>query len=75
MAVLISATSVVALRTGFLPKWLAWAGLVAALVAVLKFLVPHATLALLWIVVSLLMIGGSVVSPSTIGSRRLERSS
>jgi hypothetical protein len=49
---------------------------VAALVAVLKFLVPHATLALLWIlVVSVLMITGSIISPSTTGSRRLERSS
>jgi hypothetical protein len=79
MAVLISATSVAALRTGFLPKWLAWVGLVAALVAVLKFLVPHATLALLWIlVVSVLMITGSVNSPSTtrpLGRRRLARGS
>jgi hypothetical protein len=76
MAVLISATSVAALRTGLLPRWLAWAGFVAALVAVLKFLVPHATLALLWIlVVSVLMITGSIISPSTTGSRRLERSS
>lgn len=75
MSVLLGATSVVALRTGFLPKWLAWSGLVAALLAVLKFLVPHAALALLWIlVVCVLMIIGSV-SPSTPGPRRLERSS
>jgi hypothetical protein len=75
MSVLLTATSLAALRTGFLPKWLAWAGFVAALVAVLKFLIPHATLALLWIrVVSVLMITGSV-SPSTSGPRRLERSS
>jgi Domain of unknown function (DUF4386) len=47
MSVLLSATSVAALRMGFLPKWLAWAGFLAALVALIKFLVPHATLALL----------------------------
>jgi len=73
LAVLLSATSLVALGTGFLPRWLAWAGFLAALVAVLKFLVPHATLALLWIVaVSVLMIMGSV-SPSAPGTRRLGR--
>jgi hypothetical protein len=73
LAVLLSATSLVALRTGFLPRWLAWAGFLAALVAVLKFLVPYATLALLWIlIVSVLMIIGSV-SPSAVGSRRLGR--
>jgi ABC-type multidrug transport system permease subunit len=67
---------VVALGTGFLPRWLGWVVFVAALVAVLKFLVPHATLALLWIlVVPLLMITGSVMSPSTTSTRRLERSS
>jgi hypothetical protein len=73
LAVLLSATSLVALGTGFLPRWLAWAGFLAALVAVLKFLVPHATLALLWIVaVSVLMIMGSV-SPTAPGTRRLGR--
>ena len=46
---------------------------VAALAAVLKCLVPHATLALLWIgAVSVLMIIGSV-SPSPPGTRRLGR--
>jgi Domain of unknown function (DUF4386) len=75
MAVLISATSVMALRSGFLPNWLGWVGLVAALVAVHKFVIPHASLALLWIVVvSVLMINGLAFS-STFGSRRLERSS
>src|SRR5215208_5778338 len=73
LAILLSATSLVALGTGFLPRWLAWAGFLAALVAVLKFLVPHATLALLWILaVSVLMIMGSV-SPSAPGTRRLGR--
>jgi hypothetical protein len=67
LAVLLTATSLVALRTGFLPRWLAWAGLPAALVAVLKFLVPYATLALLWIVaVCVLMIIGSI-GPSPAG--------
>jgi hypothetical protein len=76
MAVLISASSVVALRTGFLPSWLAWAGLLAALVAALKVLVPHATLALLWILaVSVLMIAGSVTRSTTTGPRRLGRTS
>ncbi len=37
MSVLIAATSVVALRTGVLPGWLAWAGFVAALAALLRF--------------------------------------
>jgi hypothetical protein len=60
-----------------LSGWLysfAWAGFLAALVAVLKFLVPHATFALLWILaVSVLMIIGSV-RPSALGPRRLGRS-
>jgi hypothetical protein len=73
LAVLLSAASLTALRTGFLPRWLAWAGFLAALVAVLKFLVPVATLALLWILaVSVLMIIGSI-SPSALGTRRLGR--
>jgi Domain of unknown function (DUF4386) len=63
LAVLLSATSLVALRTGFLPRWLAWAGFLAALVAVL------------WILaVSVLMIIGSV-SSSGVGTRRLGRAS
>jgi hypothetical protein len=75
MSVLITATSLAALRTGFLPRWLAWAGFVATLVALLKFLAPHATLALLWIlVVSVLMIVGSI-RLSAPGPRTLGRSS
>lgn len=75
LAVLLSATFLVALKTGFLPRWLAWAGFLAALVAVLKFLLPYATLALLWILaVSVLMIIGSV-SSSGVGTRRLGRAS
>ena len=64
MSVLIAATSVVALRTGVLPGWLAWAGLVAALVALLRFLGPlGGWLALLWVAaVSVLMLVGGVRS-------------
>jgi hypothetical protein len=62
MTALIAAASGVALRTGVLPGWLAWAGFVAALVALLRFLGPlGGWLALLWvIVVSMLMLIGSV---------------
>jgi len=62
MAALIAAASGVALRTGVLPGWLARAGFVAALVALLRFLGPlGGRLALLWvIVVSMLMLIGSV---------------
>jgi hypothetical protein len=62
MAALIAAASGVALRTGVLPGWLAWAGFVAALVALLRFLGPlGGWLALLWIiVVSMLMLIASV---------------
>ncbi len=70
MAALIAAASVVLLRTGVLPRWLAWAGFVAALVALLRFLGPlGGWLALLWvIVVSVLMLAGSV--EPTDGPRR-----
>ena len=51
MAALISAASVVLLRTDVLPRWLAWAGFVAALVALLRFLGPlGGWLALLWVI-------------------------
>lgn len=64
MAALIAATSVIALRTSVLPGWLAWAGFVAALVALLRFLGPlGGWLALLWIIaVSVLMLTGGVGS-------------
>lgn len=61
---LIAAASVLAFGTGVLPKWLAWAGFAFALVALLKFLTPLATLALLWVlIVSVLMLTGYVGSP------------
>ncbi len=57
MSALIAATSVLALETDTLPRWLAWAGFVFAVLALLKFLMPLATLALLWVlVVSVLML-------------------
>jgi hypothetical protein len=70
MAALIAAASVVVLETGVLPRWLAWAGLVAALVALLRFLGPlGGWLALLWIiVVSVLIFTGG--AESTGGPRR-----
>jgi hypothetical protein len=40
MSVLIAATSVVVLRTGVLPRWVAFGGFVAALFALLRFLIP-----------------------------------
>ena len=70
MAGLIGAASVVVLRTGGLPRWLAWGVLVATLVALLRFLGPlGGWLALLWvIVVSVLMLTGVVESAG--GPRR-----
>jgi hypothetical protein len=67
MSVLIAATSVTALRTGVLPGWLGWAGLLFALVALLRILGPlSAWLSLVWIIaVSLLMLAGGVGSTSS----------
>lgn len=64
MAALIAATSVVVLKSGVLPRWLGWAGLLVALVALLRFLGPlSAWLTLLWVVaVSVLMLTGGVGS-------------
>ena len=69
-AVLIAASSVVALNTGVLPRWLAWSGLVVAIILLLHFLIPLGSLlALLWFVmVAVLMLAGGV--GSTDGSRR-----
>jgi hypothetical protein len=61
MSVLVGASSVVALRTGVLPGWLAWAGGVVALLALVDFLIPPfgGLPALLWVVaVSVLMLTG-----------------
>jgi hypothetical protein len=62
-SVLISATSLAALTTGILPRWLALAGLVVALLTLLHFLFPllGALAGLAWIaVVSAVMLAGGV---------------
>jgi hypothetical protein len=62
-SVLATATSLLALRRGILPTWVAYLGFVVALLALLHFLIPllGALAGLLWIaVVSVLMLTGSV---------------
>jgi hypothetical protein len=62
MSVLIAATSVVVLSTGVMPRWLALAGFVAALFALLRFLIPlGGILGLVWVLVvsALLLIGSA----------------
>jgi hypothetical protein len=69
-------TSLVALETGVLPKWLALAGFVVALLTLLHFLVPlvAALVGLLWIaVVSVLMLTGGVESTSGLRRRTVQR--
>jgi hypothetical protein len=64
-AAMVLTTSLVALGTGVLPRWLALGGLVVALLTLLHFLVPllGALARLAWIaVVSALMLAGSVGS-------------
>lgn len=61
-SVLVTATSIIALESGVLPRWLALAGFVVALLTLLHFLVPllAALVGLLWIaVVSVLMVIGA----------------
>jgi hypothetical protein len=73
-SVLVVASSLVALGTGVLPRWLALAGFVVALLTLLHFLLPlvAALVGLLWIaVVSVLMLTGRV--GSTDGTRRSPR--
>ncbi len=68
---LVLLTSLVALGTGVLPRWLALAGFVVALLTLLHFLLPllGALAGLVWVaVVSLLMLTGGV--GSTGGPRR-----
>lgn len=70
MSVLVSAASLIILRTRILPQWLALLGLIAALLALIQFLIPPygGMLALLWIVVlSALMLSGAVST----GRRRI----
>jgi hypothetical protein len=65
LAVLIAATSLVALRTDLLPRWLAWFGFVCTVVALLRFFGPlGGWLVMAWIViVSVLMLAGMVGRP------------
>jgi hypothetical protein len=76
MAALIAAASVIALRTSVLPGWVAWAGFVAALVALLRFLGPlGGWLALLWVIaVSVLMLTGGVGSTGAPHTRTVRTS-
>jgi hypothetical protein len=71
MSVLIAATSVVVLSTGVVPRWLALAGFVAAVFALLRFLIPlGAFLGLLWVLaVSVLMLAG-LARRGSVGPRR-----
>jgi len=71
MSVLIAATSVVVLSTGVMPRWLALAGFVAAVFALLRFLIPlGGILGLLWVlVVSALMLAG-LAGRGSVGPRR-----
>jgi hypothetical protein len=72
-SVMITATSLVALGTGLLPRWLALAGFVVALLTLLHFLVPllGALAGLLWVaLVSALLLAGS---RNTSEPRRLAR--
>ena len=69
-------TSLVALETGVLPRWLALAGLVVALLTLLHFLVPlvAALVGLLWIAaVSVLMLTGGVGSSGGPRRRTVQR--
>lgn len=75
-------TSLVALGTGVLPRWLALAGFVVALLTLLHFVLPllAALVGLAWVVVvSVLMLAGSAEAgrasgvPTTGGPRRLNR--
>ena len=69
-------TSLVALETGVLPRWLALAGFVVALLTLLHFLVPlvAALVGLLWIaVVSVLMLTGGVGSADSPRRRTVRR--
>jgi hypothetical protein len=62
MSVFIAAASVVVLATGVMPRWLALVGFVAALLALLRFLIPlGGIVGLVWVLlVSVLMLVGRV---------------
>ena len=70
MAALIAATSLVAVRTEVLPKWLGWAGFVCAAVALLRVFGPLAGwLALLWIVVVSGLLLAGIIGRSVLVAR------
>jgi len=73
-AVMISAASLIVLGSGILPRWLALVGILAAVLALLHFLLPlvGAVAGLVWVVlVSALMLGG--LSQGTQAPRRARR--
>lgn len=75
-SVMIGATSLAALTTGILPRWLALAGLVVAVLTLLHFLLPllGALAGLLWIAtVSALMLAGGVGSGRATRTRAMRR--
>jgi hypothetical protein len=76
MSALVAATSVVVISTGVMPRLLALAGFVAALFALLRFLIPlGGILGLVWVLaVSALLLIGSAGRSARGGPRRLDRS-
>jgi hypothetical protein len=72
MSVFIAAASAVVLGTGVMPRWLALVGFVAALFALLRFLIPlGGILGLVWVLlVSALMLVGRAGRRSGVGSTR-----
>jgi hypothetical protein len=76
ISVLIAATSVVVISTSVMPRWLALAGFVAALFALLRFLIPlGGILGLVWVLaVSVLLLIGSAGRSARGGPRRLDPS-
>ena len=71
MSVLIAAASVVVLGRGVMPRWLALVGFVAALLALLRFLIPlGGIVGLVWVLlVSVLMLVGRA-GRTRVGPRR-----
>lgn len=75
-SVMISATSIVALSTGILPRWLGLAGLVVALLTLLHFFLPllGALAGLAWIaIVSVVMFTGGLGANGAGPRRRVRR--
>ena len=74
MSVLIAATSVVVLSTGVMPRWLALAGFVAAVFALLRFLIPlGGILGLLWVLVASVLMLAGLAGHGSVGPRRVSR--